>query len=136
MTKTKTKIAVVLSDELATWQKLNVTAFLASGIAVGCESTGEAYQDGSGVKYLPMFAQPVLVYLADAAQLRTVHQQALARDLPATIYPVDLFDTFTDEDNRAAVRAVPTDQLRLAGLAVRGPRNTVDKALKGLALHP
>jgi len=28
-----TKIAIVLRDDLETWQKLNVTAFLSSGIA-------------------------------------------------------------------------------------------------------
>ena len=29
----ESKIAVVLAEDLAVWQKLNVTAFLASGIA-------------------------------------------------------------------------------------------------------
>ena len=29
-----TKIAIIIRDDLATWQKLNVTAFLMSGITV------------------------------------------------------------------------------------------------------
>jgi hypothetical protein len=46
-----------------------------------------------------------------------------------------LFATGNDVDNRAAVRAVGRDKLNLAGLAVHGPRNAVDKVLKGAALH-
>jgi hypothetical protein len=38
-------------------------------------------------------------------------------------------------DNRAAVRAVEASGLRLAGIAVYGPRNVVDKVCKGLVLH-
>jgi hypothetical protein len=33
------------------------------------------------------------------------------------------------------VRAVPAEGLHLAGVAVYGPRNAVDKVVKGLALH-
>jgi hypothetical protein len=33
------------------------------------------------------------------------------------------------------VRAVPAAQLDLVGLAVHGPRNAVDKILKGATLH-
>jgi len=67
-----TKIVVVLRDELAVWQKANVTAFLVSGIAGTDPATvGEPYVDGSGNRYLPMLRQPVLVYAApDAAAIR------------------------------------------------------------------
>jgi hypothetical protein len=47
-----------------------------------------------------------------------------------------MFKTGHDADNRAAVRAVPAEELVLVGLAVYGPKNPVDKTLKGLALHP
>jgi len=33
------------------------------------------------------------------------------------------------------VRAVTTDQLDLVGMAVHGPRNAVDKVLKGARMH-
>jgi hypothetical protein len=66
-----TKIAVVLRDDLAVWQKTNVTAFLVSGIAgTAVDAVGAPYRDASGNEYLPMFVQPVLVYEADAAELR------------------------------------------------------------------
>jgi hypothetical protein len=38
--------------------------------------------------------------------------------------------------NRAAVLAVAAEEMSLVGLAVHGPRNAVDKILKGLPLHP
>ena len=132
-----TKIGIVVREDLAIWQKLNVTAFLVSAVAVGVEGvTGEPYLDGSGNVYLPMFRQPVLVYTGDAEAVTRAHGRALARGLPMALYTEELFKTGNDADNRAAVRAVAVDELRLAGIAVYGPRNAVDKALKGLALHP
>ena len=47
-----------------------------------------------------------------------------------------MFKTGHDEANRAAVSAVDADDLPLVGLAVYGPRNAVDKVMKGLPLHP
>jgi hypothetical protein len=72
----ETKIAVVLRDDLAAWQKTNVTAFLVSGIAGTVPGVvGEPYQDASGNEYLPMFIQPVLVYEADASALRRAYDR-------------------------------------------------------------
>lgn len=131
-----TKIGVVVREDLAGWQKLNVTAFLASGVAGGItETIGQPYEDGSGNRYLPMFRQPVLVYAASADQLATVHDRALRRGMQTAVYTEDLFKTDNDDDNRAAVRAVAADELNLVGLAVYGRRNDVDRVLKGLALH-
>ncbi|WP_255557524.1 DUF2000 domain-containing protein [Modestobacter sp. L9-4] len=57
-----TKIAVLLREDLAPWQALNVTSFLVSGIvATGTELVGEPYEDADGTRYLPMIRQPVLV---------------------------------------------------------------------------
>jgi hypothetical protein len=46
-----------------------------------------------------------------------------------------LFATGNDRDNRATVASVETDKLDLVGIAVYGPKNAVDKALKGAQLH-
>jgi Protein of unknown function (DUF2000) len=73
----KTKIAVVLRDDLVVWQKTNVTAFLVSGIAGTVPGVvGEPYRDASGNEYLPMFIQPVLVYEADGPGLRRAYERA------------------------------------------------------------
>jgi hypothetical protein len=50
-----TKIAIIVRDDLATWQKLNITAFLLSGItAENTDLIGEKYVDKDGNHHLPM----------------------------------------------------------------------------------
>jgi hypothetical protein len=131
-----TKIAIAVRADLEPWQKLNVTAFLSSGIAATADVMGKPYEDGSGNTYLELFRQPVVVYAADDEVLSQAHQRALARDLPMAIYTMDMFATGHDDDNRAVVRAVAAADLRFAGLALHGPRNAVDKVFKGATLHP
>jgi hypothetical protein len=132
-----TKIAVVLREDLAVWQKANVTAFLVSGIAGTVpETVGEPYVDGSGNTYLPMFRQPVLVYAADAAAIRRAYERALQRQVELAIYTQELFETGHDGANRAAVAAVPADELQLAGIGFRADRKVVDKVVDRLRRHP
>ena len=133
----ESKIAVIVRDDLAPWQELNVTAFLVSGVGtVQPDLVGERYADASGHRYLPMFGLPVLVYAADAAGMARAFRRARDRALTLAVYIDDLFDTDNDRDNRAAVARVATDDLKLAGFAVTGPRRDVDKALDKLRLHP
>ena len=132
-----TKIAVVLRDDLAVWQKTNVTAFLVSGIAGTVpDVVGEPYRDASGNEYLPMFVQPVLVYQADAGALRRAYARARDRDVTLAVYTADLFETDHDAANRAAVAAVAEDDLDLVGIAFRAERKVVDKVVDGLRFHP
>lgn len=135
-TPAKTTLAVLLRDDLATWQRLNVTAFLVSGLAATLpQLIGEPYVDGDGVEYLPMFGHPVMVFEGTAGVLTSARQRAVDRELPLTIFTADLFATGNDDDNRAAVASVATAKLDLVGIALFGPRNGVDKALKGARLH-
>ncbi|MFH9549392.1 DUF2000 family protein [Streptomyces sp. NPDC017435] len=132
-----TKIAVLLRDDLETWQRLNVTAFLVSGLGTALpEVIGEPYEDADGVRCLSMFRQPVLVFEGTKETLAAAHARVLSRSLPRAVFTSDLFATGNDRDNRAAVRAVRTADLDLVGLAVYGPRNAVDKVLKGARMHP
>jgi len=131
-----TKIAVVLRDDLAVWQKANVTAFLVSGIAGTDPATvGAPYVDASGNNYLPMFREPVLVYAADAAGLRRAYERSMQRKVELAIYTHELFTTSHDEANRAAVAAVPAVDLDLVGIAMRAERKLVDKVLDRLRRH-
>lgn len=132
-----TKIAVLLREDLEPWQRLNVTAFLVSGLGSQIpEVIGEPYVDADDVQYLPMFRQPVLVFEGAKETLTAAHRRALSRALPRSLFTSDLFSTGNDRDNRAAVRAVGTDDLDLVGLAVYGPKNAVDKVIKGARMHP
>jgi hypothetical protein len=131
-----TKAAVVLRDDLAAWQELNVTAFLMSGIASDPELIGEPYRDADGTGYLPMLRQPVLVFSAGGAELAGLRQKAVARGMRVAVYTAELFTSGHDAANRAAVAAVPAAELDLVGVGVHGPRNAVDRVLKGIRLHP
>jgi hypothetical protein len=131
-----TKIALVIRPDLEGWQKLNVAAFLASGITAAFPtSVGEPYEDGSGTPYLSLIGQPILIYGGDRAQLSRALDRALTRDVKPAIYTEDMFKTTHDAANREAVRAVERADLNLVGLGFRAERRVVDKILDGLKFH-
>ncbi|MCE4372380.1 DUF2000 domain-containing protein [Xanthomonas hortorum] len=128
------KIAVVLREDLEPWQRLNVAAFTISGVASRPGAVGDDYLDASGNHYLPMFRDPVLVFGASAEEMARTIERARSREVPFSIFTRELFGTFNDIDNRAAVAAVAADDLDVVGLALRAERNKADKVLKGLKL--
>lgn len=131
-----TKIAVVIRTDLEAWQKLNVASFLAGGIAAAFpQCVGEAYEDGSGTKYLSLIGQPILIYGADRPQLSRALERALSRNVTAAVYTEDMFATTHDAANRAAVKAVARADLNLVGLAMRAERKVIDKIVDGLKFH-
>ncbi len=134
--KFDTRIAVVIREDLLIWQKLNVTAFTISGIASLPDVLGEHYVDGSDHSYLPMIKQPITIFSANHEQIRAVYEQALNSEVQLSIYTEELFSTPDDDANRAAVRAVNSEALKLVGMALRGRKKVMDKLLKGLSLHP
>lgn len=134
--KFDTKIAVVVRDDLPTWQQLNMTAFLVSGIAAQTpEIIGENYEDASGNLYLPMFRQPTMVFGATAEQIRRAYDRAMQNGVKLALFTEDLFSTGHDEANRAAVKAVPREGLNVVGMAFHAQKKLADKVLDGLSLH-
>ena len=128
-----TKIALVVRSDLEAWQKLNVAAFLTSGIAAAFpDCIGAPYEDASGTPYHALIGQPILVYGADQAALTRALDRALSRDVKAAVYTEEMFKTTHDAANRAAVKAVARSDLNLVGLAFRAERKVIDKVLDGL----
>jgi len=80
------KIVVIIREDLLVWQKLNVTAFLMSGIGWTRDIIGEPYMDGDGVTYLPMSQQPIMIYSATGQELKEILKKALTKDVRMTIY--------------------------------------------------
>ena len=73
-----TKFVIVVRDDLETWQKLNVTAFLSSGIAGNIpEMMGAPYQDAVGNSFRSLSIQPCIVLAADGNTLGNIHRRAL-----------------------------------------------------------
>lgn len=132
-----TKIAIIVRDDLPVWQKLNVTAFLTSGIlGADAELLGERYADASGTTYRPLIIQPMIVLKTDKAGLAKIHARALTRGTDLAIYIEDMFATGHDAANRAAVRQYATEDLNLVGLALREKKKIVEKITKGAKMHP
>ena len=131
-----TKIAVVIRTDLQAWQKLNVAAFLTSGIADAFpDCIGEPYEDASDTKYLSLIGQPILIYGADGPALSRALDRALTRNVKPAVYTEDMFKTTHDAANREAVRAVARTELNLVGIAVRAERKVIDKIVDGLKFH-
>ncbi|MEJ8311189.1 DUF2000 family protein [Agrobacterium larrymoorei] len=132
-----TKIAIIIRDDLATWQKLNVTAFLTSGIIAQSPAIiGEPYRDATDNVYNPMSIQPIVVLTADQETLRTIHRRTLERNVTASAYIEEMFATGHDAANREVFAKFAPDNAKLVGLAVRFDKKIVDKICRGAKMHP
>lgn len=132
-----TKVAILVQDDLATWQKLNVTAFLATGISSAVpEAMGEPYEDASGRQFARLLGQPMLIFAAGANELRRAHRISGENGLITAAYVRAMFGTGHDAANREVFKAEPVDAPDLVGIAICGPKKMVDKATKGAKLHP
>jgi hypothetical protein len=131
-----TKIAIVIRDDLAPWQELNVTAFLTSGI-VGANQglLGEPYEDAAGNKYNPLVIQPMIVLSAGAEAIRTIYRRAMERGVRLSLYIEEMFATGHDAANRTVVKQHLPETLNVVGLALREDKKLVDKITKGARMH-
>lgn len=132
-----TKIVIILRDDLKPWQALNVTAFLATGLA-GAEPglLGELYRDRDGNAYHPMSVQPMVVLAAEGAVLQAAQRRCLDLGIRASAYVEEMFATGHDEANRAVFAEFSPEDARLVGLAFRAPKKQADKVSKGARMHP
>ncbi|MGK9049964.1 DUF2000 family protein [Neorhizobium petrolearium] len=131
-----TKIAIVLRDDLAPWQGLNVTAFLMSGVvAQNPAIIGEPYRDAAGNVYNPLSVQPVVVLSADQETLRTIHRRALEREVTTSAYVEEMFATGHDAANREVFSRFSPDDAKLVGIALRADKKIVDKITRGARMH-
>lgn len=131
-----TKIAIVLNNNLASWQTLNVTAFLVSGIVgQNPEIIGEPYRDRSGNLYNPLSVQPMIVLSADAATLARVHQRSLERGVVTSLFIKEMFSTGHDAANRAVFAEFAPEDAKIVGIALRADKKIVDKITKGATMH-
>jgi hypothetical protein len=132
-----TKVAILVLEDLAVWQKLNVTAFLATGIAGAApEAMGEPYEDAAGRPHARLLGQPMLIFAASPDVLQRAYRQAIERSLTRAAYVRAMFETGHDAANRAVFMQEPAERPDLVGLALRGLKKDIDKATKGALLHP
>jgi len=137
MTVFETKIALILGDDLAGWQALNVTAFLTSGIVAQTpDIIGEPYIDFAGNRFNPLTIQPMIVLAADRETLRVIHRRALERGIVTSAYIEEMFSTGHDAANRAAFAEFSPDTAKIVGIGLRSDKRIVDRVTKGARMHP
>jgi hypothetical protein len=133
----ETKFAIVLREDLAVWQKLNVTAFLTSGIVAEKPGLiGEPYRDADGNVYNPLSIHPVIVLSADEKTMATIHRRALERGVKTSLYVEDMFATGHDAANREVFARFGPDDARVVGIALHADKKIADKITKGAKMHP
>jgi len=113
------KIAVVILNNLEDWQKLNVTSFLASSVAIAFPEThGAPLVSASETSYLPFVKHPILVYAAQSdEQLQRAFNRASERELHVGIYTKELFATKNEEGNNEIAQHADS-ALNLAGTII------------------
>ena len=131
-----TKIAVIIRDDLLSWQALNVTAFLVTGIVGQSPGIiGEAYRDKTGNVYNALSAQPIIVLSADSATLAAIHKRALERRVKTSLYIEEMFSTGHDAANRAVFAEFGPENAKVVGIALREDKKVVDKITQGAKMH-
>jgi hypothetical protein len=131
-----TKFAIVIDQDLVSWQKLNVIAFLTSGLtSQNNDIIGEAYKDSSGKQYSPLCVQPIVILKSSREKLQTFLQRANNKKVSSAIFIEDMFTTGHDSVNRQVVAQYPTTDLPLVGMCIRAEKKLVDKIFKGAKLH-
>ncbi|GES45222.1 hypothetical protein RsS62_44740 [Rhizobium dioscoreae] len=131
-----TKIAIVLRNDLQSWQKLNVTAFLSTGIAgQHPDIIGEAYRDRTGNVYNALSIQPIIVLSADKESIAAIHRRSLERGVTSSIFIEEMFSTGHDAANRAVFAEFTPEDAKVVGIALRADKKIVDKITKGASMH-
>ena len=131
------KIALIIKNDLHSWQKLNVASFLASSIAIKFPDThGKAFINASGSEYLPFIKHPILIYKADNEdEIKRVFNRAKERGLYIGIYTEPLFSTKNELENHIEIAKSSDENQVLVGIAIYGENKKVGKALDGLKFH-
>lgn len=132
-----TKIAIVIKDDLASWQKLNVASFLASSVAIQFPEThGKPFVNASKSAYLPFIKHPMLIYKAnDEQQIKRAFNRAKDRELNIGIYTQPLFATKNEDGNHVEIGRYTDEEQDLVGIVLYGENRKVSKALNGLTFH-
>ncbi len=131
------KIAIIIKDDLQTWQKLNVASFLASSVAIQFPEThGAKFVNASGSEYLPFIKHPILIYKTDTQQdINRAFQRAKERGLHIGIYTEPLFATKNESENHLEIAKFSDEEQILVGIVIYGESKKVNKALDGLKFH-
>jgi hypothetical protein len=130
------KWVVVVDEALPPGRAVNAAVCAAAATGVGVEGLlgpDAVDADGSTHRGLPWAGCTVLgagaERLADLRARAVAAEGVFVADMPHAAQSTRVYDEY-----RAAVAASPAGELGLAAVSVVGPRNRVDRLVKGLAL--
>ena len=131
------KMVVVIAEEAPPGVALNTAALL--GVALGHHHdnvVGPAASDGSGGVHVGMCAHPIPVLRAPAARLPELRAQAAARE-GITVHDMNQVaqQSGTYDQFLTTMSGTKSEDLTYSGLALYGPRHTIDSLTGALALY-
>ena len=131
------KMVVVIAAEAPVGVALNTAALL--GVALGHhhdEVVGPDATDASGGVHLGMSAHPIPVLRAPADRLHELRDQAAARD-GVTVHDMNQVaqQSRTYDQFSSTMSGTKTEDLEYFGLALYGPRPSIDSLTGALALY-
>ena len=137
MNNLENKIAIIIENNLLDWQKLNVTSFLASSVAIKFPEThGKPFVNASHSEYLPFLKQPIYIYKSNGEQeIKRAFYRAVDREIYIGIYTNPLFATKDEEQNHIEISKYTDENQELVGIVLFGEKRKVNKALDGLKFH-
>ena len=132
----ETKIIIAVRDDLKPWQKLNITAFLMSGIvAENHNLIGQKYRDSKGNDYSEISGQPIIILYGSSNVLRNMRMRALNREVNTAVYIEEMFETDHDEANRLAFSQHGTDEGNTVRVAYIADKKIAYKISKSAKMH-
>jgi hypothetical protein len=131
------KMVVVIAAEAPVGVALNTAALL--GIALGHhhdDTVGADAPDASGAVHIGMSKHPIPVLRAPADHLRVLRDQAAARE-ELTVHDMNQVaqQSRTYDQFLATMSGTKPEDLEYYGLAIYGPRASVDSLTGALALY-
>jgi hypothetical protein len=131
------KMVVVIAAEAPVGVALNTAALL--GVALGHhhdDTVGPDAPDAAGAVHVGMSVYPIPVLRAPADRLRDLRAQAAARE-DLTVHDMNQVaqQSRTYEQFLATISGTKPEDLEYYGLAIYGPRATVDSLTGALALY-
>lgn len=124
------KIAIAISDHLLIEQKLQVVAFLTSGlVAQHSDVMGAPYEDFEGNLFSPVMKCYPHIHCVDEMAIGNMHHRAISQSIMITVFVEEWFGMADDEARRAIFQHFDPNTVNVVGMAIYAPRDTVAQVL-------
>lgn len=124
------KMAIAVSDHLLIEQKLQVVAFLTSGlVAQHSDVMGTPYEDFEGNLFSPLMTCVPNICCVDEMAIGNMHRRAISQSVRVAVFVDEWFDTAKDEARRAMFQRFDPNTVNVVGIALYAPHDIVAQVL-------